>query len=145
MSLLAKGILLGQGHHDVTMTSQIQIFAKLSDIICLSFFSASFKSFESSKLNFFTQGRLFWMLKNSNKLLLKTPSPRNRVKPFPRGFFACTRNMINTWIFWRVFLRLFKFLITFGTFLLHFLQSISGSKSSRFRVLHKAVLGGFLD
>ena len=97
-------------YHVVTMTSHFHIFAKLSNMISVIGISLLYR-FEVIwiiQTEVIIRGLIFRILEISKRLLRKTPHLRKRVKPF-----VCTRYVMNTRIFWKVFLLLFKFMITF--------------------------------
>ena len=94
-------------HHDVTMTLQLLVFAKRSYMIYFVdiFLLCKFEVFYT-RFNFQNIGKF-------KHIAPAGPPYRNRVDPFSIGIFYSTRYIMNPRIFWRLFLLLFKFLITF--------------------------------
>ena len=102
-------------HRDVTMTSQIQIFVKRSNMIYLIniFLLCKFE------VIWIIQTEAFYTRLNCQDIVKfkqiapTDPPPWDRVEPFSIEIFICTRYLISPRILWRDFLLLFKFLVTF--------------------------------
>ena len=102
-------------------------------------------SFGSSKLKFLMRGLIFGILENSNKLLQKTPHLGIILSLF-RLKFLFVPDILWTLQYSEEFFYFFS--STWSHFVqisFYFLQSISVTKTSRFRVLNKAVLRGSFD
>ena len=102
-------------HHDVTMTSQIHTFAKLSNMISVIgiFLLCEFEVIWIIKTEVFYTRLNFQDIGKFKQIAPIDPKPKKRVEPFSIEILVFTRHIMSPRIFWRVFLLLFKFLITF--------------------------------
>ena len=102
-------------HHDVTMTLQIQISAKRSYMIYFVdiFLLCKFDVIWIIQTEVFYTRFNFQNIGKFKQIAPAEPPYRNRVEPFSIEIFYSTWYIMNPRIFWRLFLLLFKFLITF--------------------------------